>query len=308
MRRMRTVPILAPALAAIVAAALGTGCGSAPDAVGGTRVVQAVAGENMWGSILAQLGGAHAQVTSIVTNPDTDPHAYEATPDDARAVAQARYVVVNGAGYDPWLTKLVEQDASSSPTTLDIAKLAGRKQGDNPHMWYSPAIVRQVVQRMTADLQRLDPQDSADFARREQQFLTVALRRYDDLRHSISTRYRGTPVGATESIFVDLAADLGLDLRTPASYMRAVSEGDEPTTADRTTVENLVVQRQIDVLVYNSQNSTPDIRGLIGRANQHHLPVVAVTETLAPATASFQDWQSAQLAALQQALASATGR
>lgn len=307
--RMRTVPILAAGLlAALPAATLLAACGAATPGEADTGTLQAVAGENMWGSILAQLGGAHLRVTSIVSNPDTDPHAYEATPDDARAVAQARYVVVNGAGYDTWLPKLVDANPDPSRITLDVAALTGRSKGDNPHLWYSPAAVLRVVQRMSADLQRLDPRDAAYFARRAQEFTSTALRRYDALRSSIRARYAQTPVAATESVFADMAADLGLDLRTPPAFMRAISEGDEPTTGDRTTVEHQLARRQVAVLVYNRQNSTPDVQGLLDLARAQRIPVVAVTETLAPASATFEDWQSNQLAALQQALATATGR
>jgi len=294
-------------LAALAAATPLAACGA--DFTGSTPpgVVAVVAAESVWGSLAAQLGGAHAEVTSLVSNPDTDPHAYEPTAADARAVAEAQYLVVNGAGYDTWAPRLAGANPADGRLTLIVADLAGRRQGDNPHMWYSPAVVLQVVQRITADLERLDPADAAYFEQRQADFTGRALARYDDLRSTIRARFQGTPVGATESVVVDLASDLGLDLLTPAGYMRAVAEGDEPTTQDRTTVERQVEQRRIRVLVYNRQNSTPDIQALVEAARARHIPVVAVTETPDPATASFQDWQSGQLAALQQALAAATG-
>jgi len=305
---MRTIPISAT-LATLALAAVTTACGSTGTPASGSSggKVQVVAAENFWGSIATQIGGAHAHVTSVITNPDTDPHAYEPTPQDARTVAQSGYVVINGAGYDPWAQKLVDANPSSGRVTLTVANLAGRKEGDNPHMWYSPTIVLKVAHQIATDLARVDPNDASYFTQQETAFTTTALARYDELRSTIKAKYHGTPVGATESIFVDLAADLGLDLTTPAEYMKAISEGNDPTPQDKTTFDGQITQRQIKVLVFNKQNSTPDIQALVDKANAENIPVVAITETLDPATATFQDWQSGQLDALEKGLAKASG-
>jgi zinc/manganese transport system substrate-binding protein len=290
--------------------ALLAACGASPasGAPAGGGKVQVVAAENFWGSIASQIGGDHAQVVSIISSPDTDPHAYEPTPQDGRTFAQAQYIIIDGAGYDPWAPKLVDANPSSGRQVLTVADLAGRKEGDNPHMWYSPAIVSQVIDRITGDLQRLDSADAAYFAQQKAMFTSSALKKYDDLRAAIKARYSGVPVGATESIFIDLARDLGLNLITPPEYMRAISEGNDPTAADKSTFDSQISSRQLKVLVFNKQNSTPDIQGLVDKARAEGIPVVAITETLAPATATFQDWQAGQLAALQAALGMATGR
>jgi len=288
----------------IAACGSGTPAGSG----GSTGKVVVVAAENFWGSIATQLGGAHAEVVSIITNPDTDPHSYESTPQDARTVAQARYVIVNGAGYDPWATKLVDANPMSGRTVLTVADLAGRRNGDNPHMWYSPAIVLKVVDRIASDLEKADSADAAYFEQQRQAFLSTSLAKYNALRAQIKQRYAGVPVGATESIFIDLAADLGLDLTTPPDYMRAISEGDDPPAQDKSAFDSQIAGRHIEVLVFNKQNATTDIQALIDRARSLGIQVVAVTETLAPATASFENWQSSQLQDLAAALAKATGR
>jgi zinc/manganese transport system substrate-binding protein len=296
------------AIAAVVAA-LTAACGSS--GTGGTSSgdkVLIAAAENFWGSIAAQLGGDHATVVSVISNPNTDPHAYEPTPQDGRTIAQAQYVIVNGAGYDPWAPKLIAANPATGRTVLTIADLAGRHEGDNPHMWYDPTIVGRVVDRITSDLKTLDPSDASYFDQQLAAFTTSALKRYDDLRAAIKRTYAGVPVGGTESIFVDLAGDLRLDLITPYDYMKAISEGNDPTAADKATFDAQVAGRQIKVLVFNSQNSTPDIQTLVDKARSERIPVVAITETLSPATATFQDWQAGQLAALQAALDQATGR
>jgi zinc/manganese transport system substrate-binding protein len=293
-------------LAVSIAAGALSGCSSggsqsAGAGDGGRPVV--VAAENFWGSIAAQIGGGRVTTVSIITKPDTDPHAYEPVPNDARTVAQARYVIQNGAGYDPWVSKLLAANPSSGRRELDIASLAGRREGDNPHMWYSPEIVGRVADRITSDLARIDAKDSAYFTANASAFKVTALQRYNAVRDDIRAKYTGVPVGATESVFVDLAHDLGLQLLTPAGYMKAISEGTDPVASDKATFDGHISSRAIKVLVFNNQNSTPDVQALVDKARGLGIPVVPITETLAPAGATFQDWQTAQLTALQAALA-----
>jgi zinc/manganese transport system substrate-binding protein len=293
----------------LLSAVLLAGCGSSSStlAAAGGRV-RVVAAENFWGSIAGQLGGDRVQAVSIITNPGTDPHSYEPTPQDGRTIAGARYVIVNGAGYDAWADRLLAANPVSGRVVLDVGHLIGRMDGDNPHMWYSPTYVRTVIDRIATDLKALDSADSAYFDQQRATYESTRLKRYDDLRAAIRQAYSGVPVGATESIFVYLADDVGLNLTTPPAYMKATNEGTDPPAADRTTFDTQIAGGQIKVLVFDRQNSTPDIQQLVDRASARGIPVVSITETLAPANVTFQDWQSSQLAALQQALASAAAR
>jgi zinc/manganese transport system substrate-binding protein len=270
--------------------------------------VQVVAAENFWGSIAAQVGGSHVHVTSIIVDPNADPHSYEPTAADARTVAGAQYVIVNGAGYDPWADKLLQANPASGRKELNVGNFNGKHEGDNPHMWYNPDYVTAVANKIRDDLKALDPTDAAAFDQSAQTFLTTGLARYHDLIAAIKTKYSGTPVGATESIFSYLAPGLGLNLITPYSYLKAVSEGQDISAADEATVEQQINQKQIKVLIYNSQNTPNNIQALINRAKAKHIPVATITETLTPANASFQDWQSTQLQGIQTALAQATGK
>jgi zinc/manganese transport system substrate-binding protein len=285
-------------LIALLASACGTtGSTQTP---GGKLAV--VAAENFWGSIAAQLGGDKVGVTSLITNPATDPHAYEATPNDARLIATAGYVIVNGAGYDPWAPKLIAANPVSGRVVLDVGVLNGVADGGNPHMWYSPDFVTKVIDRVTADLKRLDTADAGYFDQRNTAYKGAGLKDYRDTIAAIKQRYAGTPVGATESIFAYLSPALGLDLITPPEYMKAISEGTDPSAADKATVDEQVASKQMKVLVFNSQNSTPDVQSLIDKARSKGIPVVEITETLSPAGATFQDWQTSQLKALLAAL------
>ncbi len=306
--RIRAYP---PALAGVFLLLLLTlaACGTTfQTATGGGGPVQVVAAENFWGSIAAQVGGSHVHVTSIIVDPNADPHSYEPTAADARTVVDAQYVIVNGAGYDPWADKLLQANPASGRKELNVATFNGKHEGDNPHMWYNPDYVTAVANKIRDDLKAIDPADAAAFDQSAHTFLTTGLKRYHDLIAAIKAKYSGTPVGATESIFSYLAPALGLNLITPYSYLKAVSEGQDISAADEATVEQQINQKQIKVLIYNSQNTPNNIQALINRARANHIPVATITETLTPANASFQDWQSAQLQGIQTALAQATGK
>ena len=191
---------------------------------------------------------------------------------------------------------------------LNVGDLIGLKDGDNPHRWYFPDNVQRVIEQITSDYKKLDPTDAAYFDRQQQQFETTGLAQYHQLIADINAKYAGTPVGASESIFQGIAQATGLDLITPDGYLTAISEGTDPTAADKSTVDTQINTNQIKVWIFNSQNSTPDIQVLTSEAKTHHIPVTTITETLSPATATFQAWQTTQLQALQKALAQATGK
>jgi zinc/manganese transport system substrate-binding protein len=281
---------------------------SSVGAADGASTLRVVAAEGFWGSIAAQVGGDRVQVTSIVTSPATDPHDYEPTAVDARTFAGAQLVVVNGVGYDPWSRKLLDANPVHGRVVLDVGDLVGVEAGDNPHRWYSPTDLRRVVDALAGGYAKLDPKHAAYFERQKTRFETTGLGRYDRLIARIKRTYHGVAVGASESIFEPLAHALGLRLVTPASFMKAISEGAEPTVADRSTIDRQIATRRIKVWVYNSQNSTPDVTRLTDAARRRGIPVTTITETPTPASARFQDWQSRQLEALASALARATGR
>jgi len=282
---------------------LATACGLSspvPDSKGSP--IRVVAAENFWGSIAQQVGGDHVSVTSIIANPDTDPHAYEATPGDARTIARAQYVIVNGAGYDPWAPKLLDANPVSGRTVLIVGDLFGKKDGDNPHMWYSPTYVDQVVDRIASDLANIDGANAPFFQQTGASYKTAGLKDYHDTINAIKSKYAGTKIGATESIVSYLGAGLGLDLITPYTYLKAISEGTDPSPADKAEIQKEIDTRAIKVFVFNSQNATPDVQALVDRAHAMGIPVTTVTETLVPSASTFQDWQSAQLKILLAAL------
>jgi zinc/manganese transport system substrate-binding protein len=289
----------------VACAAVYTGAGVARSSGG---PIQVVAAENFWGSIAAQLGGTKVHVTSIISNPATDPHDYEPTSVDARTMAGAQLAIVNGIGYDGWAPKLIAANPVKGRIVLTVGDLVHVKAGGNPHRWYSPTDVQTVIGAIVAAYTKLDSRNAAYYAQRRAAFESRGLAQYKQLLATIKRRYDGVAVGASESIFQPLAQALGLRLRTPATFLKAISEGTDPTARDLTTIDRQVSNRQIKVWVYNSQNSTPDVKRITDAAKKRHIPVTTITETLVPASATFQAWQSNQLEALQRALHQATGR
>ena len=273
-----------------------------------STVLKVVEGENFWGSNATQRGGTHVNVTSIVTDPNADPHQYEGSTQDARAFAQANYVILNGAGYDSWGQKLLDANPVSGRKVFTVATLLGKHEGDNPHFWYNPSYVEQVSDQITKDYQALAPADSAYFTQQRAAF-EKALGPYQQRIAEIKGKFAGKKVGSTESIFVYMANALGLDLISPPEFMQAVSEGNDPPASSVVTFEQQVRQKQITVLVYNVQTVTNVTNAIKQLASRQNIPTVGVSETIQPADASFQEWQTAQLLVLQNALnASALGQ
>jgi zinc/manganese transport system substrate-binding protein len=281
------------------------GCSSAAGRSNGG--LQVVAVENFWGSIASQLAGSKAHVMSIITDPAQDPHSYEPTSGNARTLATAKLAIVNGAGYDPWAPKLLGANPLSGRVVLTVGGLFGLKEGDNPHRWYDPAEVEQVARAITTDLSKLDPTDAGYFRQRLTNFDSRALAAYHDLIRAIRARYSGVAVGASESIFALQAPALGLKLITPSSFLKATSEGTEPSARDIAEIEHQISSGQLKLWVYNSQNATPQVQRLNALARSHGIPITTITETLSPASDSFEQWQVSQLQRIEQALHQATG-
>ncbi|WP_329408147.1 zinc ABC transporter substrate-binding protein [Nocardia vinacea] len=300
--------LVGAAVCAAAMVAMGTACSSSSDSSESGGKLEVVATINAWGSIAAQLGGDKVHETSIISSPDTDPHDYEATPADARTVAKAKVVLANGIGYDAWMDKLLAANPNSDRTVLDVGKLVGVADDGNPHQWYAPEAVAKVVDAITADYKKADPADGAYFDQQRQKFLDEDLSQYHGLISEIKTKYAGTAVGASESIFSPLSDALGLNLITPPEFLKAISEGTDPAPADKGAIDQQIATKAIKVYVYNSQNSTPDVQGEVDAAKKQGIAVATVTETLAPENASFQDWQSSQLTQLRDALHTATGK
>lgn len=305
-RRVTRAAVAVPLGVAVVTLSL-AGCRS-PSTPGAGGRLPVAASIDAWGSVLAQIGGTKVRETSILTDPNTDPHDYEPTPADGRTIADSAVFVENRVGYDTWAAKWLGASPSSGRQVVDVGAVTGTPDDGNPHRWYDPANVRQVAGAITSALAAAEPGDADYFREREKAFLGSDLAAYTSLIASIRASYAGVPIGASESIVSPLAAALGLDLITPLPFLKAISEGTDPSSADKATIDRQIAGRRLEVYVVNSQNSTPDVQRQVDAAGAQGIPVVPLTETLAPAGATFQQWQVRQLTALQAALQKATRR
>jgi zinc/manganese transport system substrate-binding protein len=283
-----------------VALVVAAGCGSQPAGQSGT--VKVVAGESFWASIATQLGGSKVTMHTVISDPNADPHEYETTTADARYFAEADVVILNGAGYDAWGVRLLAASPSDHRQAMDVAQMLGKKSGDNPHFWYDPSAVVKVADAITARYTSIDSADASYFDQQRTEF-TKALDPYTNEIATIKQRYSAAPIGATESIFVYMAEALSLNLTTPAAFMDAIAEGNDPPAGAVAQFHDQIVGNQIKLLIYNIQTATAVTTNLKALASAHHIPAVGVSETLQPQNAKFQDWQLAQLKSLENALA-----
>lgn len=263
-----------------------------------------VAAENFWGSLVSQIGGSHVNVTSIVTNPNTDPHEYETNAADARAIANACLVIVNGAGYDTWA--LSEIAASNAPhqTVLNVQLLLGQPVDANPHFWYSPSIVNATVKAMYQDLVKIDPTHSSYYKQQYASLNSSLWTSYMKQELIIKQQFAGTPVASTESIFEYMANATGLKIITPPAFMEAVAEGNDPSAQDIATFENQLNggNSTVRVLVYNEQTVTPLTQSLLALAAKNEIPYIRISETIQPPNYTFQAWMQGEVMELQNAL------
>ena len=266
-----------------------------------TSKVQIVAAENFWGSLISQLGGIHVQAVSIVTDPNADPHEYESNAADAQAIAGANFVIVNGAGYDDWTLKLISASNNPNQKVLNVADLLGKKQGANPHFWYSPSYVNETVKAMYADLVSIDPSNAA-YYKDQYANLNSSLGKYNNRINEIKQQFAGTKVASTESIFEYLSDATALDLVSPPEFMEAVAEGNDPPAQSIVEFQHQIQNGTVSLLVYNAQTVTPLTQNIKVMAAQKGIPIVAVTETIQPADVSFQDWMNAELISLENGL------
>jgi zinc/manganese transport system substrate-binding protein len=257
--------------------------------------IPVVAAENFYGDVVHQLGGNHVDVTSILSNPDQDPHLFEASPKTARALQHASIVVYNGADYDPWMAKLLAASKNAKRTTIVAADLVGKESGANPHLWYDPATMPTVARAVSAALEQADPSHKADYDANLAKFLD-SLKPIGDKVAALHARYAGVPVTATEPVFGYMSNAIGLDMRNQR-FQLAAQNDTEASASDIAAFERDLREKRVRVLIYNSQASEALTKRMLKLAQESHVPTVSVTETQ-PAGKTFQQWMLAQLDAL----------
>jgi|SRR5579864_1276198 len=273
------------------------GCGGSK-----TPGLAVVAAENVYGDIAQQIGGVHVHVTSILSDPNADPHLFEPGSSNGLAVATARVVIQNGVGYDSFMTKLENASPSAKRSVLTIADVLGVHGRDaNPHLWYDVPALGRIGAAIAQQLERADPAHAAAYRDGLSRFAASL----GPLRREVArirASFPGATVAYTEPVPGYLLDAAGLVNLAPDAFTRAIEEGTEPTPQAVAAMNALIAQRRIKVLLYNSQAVSPITSHVRDAAAHAGIPVVGVTETLPPKL-TFQQWQLGQARELAAALA-----
>jgi zinc/manganese transport system substrate-binding protein len=257
--------------------------------------------ENFYADVLHQLGGSKLKVYSFLSDPTADPHLYESNASNARAVADSKLVIENGLGYDSFMDKLLKASPRSDRIVINVQQLVGAKEGANAHLWYDPTVMPRVAKASAEALSQLDSTNASTYAANLAAF-TASLNPITDEAASLKQRYAGAPIAFTEPVFGYMADAIGLTVKSPLEFMKAVEEGNDPPSKAVAEEEDLLTKRQVKVLMYNSQTVTKVTTRVKDLAAKNSVPVVGASET-APPGKSFQDWQLGTLKELGGALA-----
>jgi zinc/manganese transport system substrate-binding protein len=265
--------------------------------------VRVVAAENFYGDVAKQIGGPNVRVTSILSNPDQDPHLFEASPSVARSLSGAKIVVYSGIDYDPWMEKLLSASKSPDRKEIVVADLVGKKSGDNPHIWYDPATMLAFAQALSEALTTIDPNNKAAYEQRLATF-KLSIKPIQDKVAELKDRLSGTPVTATEPVFGYMFQALGMNVRNER-FQLDVMNNTEPSASDVAAFENDLKSHQVKLLVYNSQASDPIAERMLKIAKASKIAVVGASETEPPGQ-TYQSWMTGEVGAVDKALSKLT--
>jgi len=294
--RMRTILVLAVMTIPLLAAA----CGSGTSPAGSPLPV--VASTNVYGDIAGQIGGAHVDVTSVLSDPNADPHLFEPGTRNGLAVSKARVLIENGVGYDDFMGKLANAAPSSDRVVVSIGDALGVDGHDaNPHLWYDLPMLPKIAAAIAEGLRTADPTHADAYSAGLRRF-TASLAPLQREARAIRARFAGRAVAYTEPIPGYLLDALGLRNLAPAGFTRAIENGSEPSPQAVAGMDELIRTHKVAALLYNSQAVSPITARVRSESEAAEIPVVGVTETL-PAGLDFQTWQLRQMRELERALA-----
>ena len=280
----------------------GTAIGSSP--AGASGPVGVVASTNVYGDVAKTVGGSAVTVTSIIDNPEKDPHEYQADAQTRLALSKAQLVIENGGGYDDFVDAMLES-ASSRPTVINVADLAGRNRQPagaefNEHVWYDFRTVEKLTTQLATDLSAAAPAQAATIRANGAAF-NSRLTKLQQQEGAIKAEHAGDPVAITEPVPLYLLEAAGLVNKTPGKFSEAIEEDTDVPPAILKQTEDLFDKHQVRLLAYNEQTTGPQTEALLAAAKRNNIPVVPVTETL-PAGQTYLSWMQANLDAVSAAL------
>ena len=291
----------------LLLAAFVTACSNGPSASSAGKI-HVVAGENFYGDLVARVGGDRVSVTSILSDPNIDPHTYESSPANAQEVADASLVVENGYGYDTFLDHLMSASPSPARAVVDVEKVLDLADGGDGYscgIWYDPQAMIKVARSVADALSTLEPASKAAFEANLKTYIE-SLTPLTSKIAQLKAEYPATPVGYADPVPAYLVNALGWQSLTPRGFAKSIEEDTDPAPVDVAAEQDLMTGHKIKVFLYNAQVTTPMTDTLKALATRSDVPVVAVTETIPKAGESYVDWQLAQLDAIEAAIG--TGR
>ena len=296
------MPLLARLTLTLAAVALLSACGaSGPTARPGTII--AVGAENQYANVISQVGGRYVSVSAVESNPNTDPHSFEASPSVAEAVSAARLIVQNGIGYDAYMNNIEAASASSSRKVIDVQKLLGLPNSTpNPHLWYKPTTMPAVAAALARDLSALEPTHAAYFASNARRFDASLEPWYAAIRQ-FAQRFGHVAAATTEPVGDYLLEALGMINRTPFPLQADIMNGVDPAPQNVSLQDNLFTHHRVKVFVYNQQVTDALTSSFLAAAKRARIPVVGVYETMPTPGSDYQSWMLAEVRALRLAVA-----
>jgi zinc/manganese transport system substrate-binding protein len=301
----RSYRVLAAALsvgAALLASACSAASGSTRDAASSGAIV-AVGAENEYANVISQVGGKYVQVSAIMSNPNTDPHTFEASASVAREVSEAQLVVQNGVGYDTWANTIENASPSSSRKVIVVQNLLGLPTDTpNPHLWYKPVTMPAVANAIAADLSAIQPAHASYFKANAAAFI-ASLGAWNNAIAAFKASYPNTPVATTEPVADYMLQAVGADNMTPFPFQADIMNGTDPSAQDVAVERGLFTQHKVKVFLYNQQVTDTLTESLITLAHQNNIPVVGVYETMPVPGYDYQSWMLTEVQDLQKAVA-----
>ncbi|MFT8358867.1 metal ABC transporter solute-binding protein, Zn/Mn family [Bifidobacterium aquikefiri] len=291
--------VVATILTGVMALAA-AGCGTS-SATSGNGKINILAAENEYGDVAKSIGGSHVNVTSIISNPNADPHDFEASPSDVKLIAQAKIVVQNGVGYDDWLNKMLKAHESSDRTVINAQEVLGLPDSTkNPHLWYEPKTMPAVATKIAAKLESIDPNHASDYKKNLQTFNT-SMKSYTEALAEFQTKHPSVAVAATEPVANYMLDAAKVDIKTPWTLQAAIMNDQDPSAQDSATQMALFSNKSVHAFVYNQQVTSDLTAKYKAAAKKNGIPIVAVYETM-PAKYHYVQWMTSELAALDKAV------
>jgi zinc/manganese transport system substrate-binding protein len=266
----------------------------------------AVGAENQYANVISQIGGKYVSTTAILSNPNTDPHTFESSPQVANVVSAAELVVQNGVGYDPFMNKIEAASPSTKRKVIDVQALLRLPDStSNPHLWYKPTTMPAVARAIGQDLSALTPAHAAYFTANVARF-TASLQPWYQAIAAVKSQFPGAPVATTEPVGDYMLEAAGTQNLTPFTFQADIMNGVDPSPQDVSIQTGLFTKHKVKVFVYNQQVTDSLTESLLKLAHQNDIPVVGVYETMPAPGYDYQSWMVAEVHALDNALAHGT--